>query len=141
MEEVRKAAAEANAGFVEALPKGYETEVGERGTQLSGGQKQRIAIARAVLKDAPLLILDEAYSAQDEESARLVHEALSRLMQKRTTLMVAHRPSSLAAAGRVVVLDQGRVVEQGRCDDLLRSGGALTSLAATDFDGPRTPVP
>ncbi|KAG6548945.1 hypothetical protein Mapa_009713 [Marchantia paleacea] len=119
--EVVQAAKAANAhSFISALPHGYKTEVGERGTQLSGGQKQRIAIARAVLKNATILLLDEATSALDAESERIVQEALDKLMRQRTTVIVAHRLSTVRNADTIAVVQGGEIVEQGRHTDLIR---------------------
>lgn len=133
-DEVRAAAVAANAmTFIEEFPEGLETTVGERGVRLSGGQKQRIAIARAVLKDPRILILDEATSALDAESEHLVQEALDRLMKGRTTLVIAHRLSTVRSADRVVVLDQGRVVEMGRHDELMAAGGLYRRLVERQF--------
>jgi ATP-binding cassette subfamily B protein len=133
-EQVRRAAALASAdGFIAALPEGYGTVIGERGVTLSGGQRQRIAIARAVLKDAPILLLDEATSALDAESERAVQTALDRLMQRRTTLVIAHRLATIRAADRILVLDQGRLVEEGRHHDLIARGGLYARLAALQF--------
>ena len=127
--EVEAAARAANAhDFIAALPEGYATEVGERGVRLSGGQKQRVAIARALLKDPPLLILDEATSALDAESEALVREALERLMARRTSLVIAHRLSTVKNAHCVVVLDGGRVVESGAHDELMSSDGLYRRL-------------
>jgi subfamily B ATP-binding cassette protein MsbA len=124
--EVRAATVAAFADtFIEQLPKRYETEIGERGLRLSGGQKQRIAIARAFLKDAPIIILDEPTSALDAESEELVKQALSRLLKGRTALIIAHRLSTIEHADIVVVLDDGRIVEQGRHQDLLRYPNGL----------------
>jgi ATP-binding cassette subfamily B protein len=120
-EEIMEAAEMANASnFIEAFPDGFETEVGERGVQLSGGQRQRVAIARAVLKDPRVLILDEATSALDAESEFLVKQALERLMANRTTLIIAHRLSTVKDADRVLVLDTGRIVETGTHEELMR---------------------
>lgn len=127
--EVEAAAQAANASaFIERFPEGYETSVGERGIQLSGGQKQRVAIARALLKDPAVLILDEATSALDAESEHLVREALDRLMEGRTTLIIAHRLSTVRAADRVLVIDQGRVVEAGKHDALMAQDGPYRRL-------------
>jgi len=124
--EVEAAAKAANAdGFIRAFPEGYATMVGERGVRLSGGQKQRIAIARAFLKDAPVLILDEPTSALDAESEDLVKEALHRLLEGRTALIIAHRLSTIEHADLVVVLDGGQIVEQGCHEDLLKDQGGL----------------
>jgi len=129
--ELRAAARAANAEeFIARLPQGYETVVGERGIRLSGGQRQRIAIARALLRDAPILILDEALSAVDAESEAVIQEALDRLMEGRTTLIFAHRLSSVIGADRILVLDDGRVVESGRHADLMGRGGAYHRLMA-----------
>jgi ATP-binding cassette subfamily B protein len=134
LEQVRAAAEAANAlGFVEAFPEGFDTLVGERGIQLSGGQKQRIAIARALLKDPAILVLDEATSALDTESEHLVQEALERLMQGRTTLIIAHRLSTVQGANRVVVLDGGRVQEQGTHGDLMAAKGLYHRLVERQF--------
>ncbi len=134
MEEVIAAAKLANAHtFVTAFPEGYETLVGERGVQLSGGQKQRVAIARALLKDPKLLILDEATSALDAESEHLVREALDRLMQGRTTLVIAHRLSTVKDADRVVVLDAGRVAQVGSHDALVSQEGIYRRLVERQF--------
>ena len=128
-ERVRAALAAANAlDFVDALPKGLDTPVGEAGGRLSGGQRQRLAIARALLKDPPILILDEATSALDTESERAVQAALERLMSGRTTLVIAHRLSTVRRADQIVVLDRGRLVERGRHAELLALGGVYRRL-------------
>ncbi len=135
-EEVMEAARIANAEeFITGLPDGYQTRIGERGVRLSGGQKQRIAIARAILKNPPLLILDEATSALDAESERLVQEALDRLVQNRTSFVIAHRLSSIIRADKILVLDGGRVVEQGTHAELLARGGVYTRLYETSPHG------
>jgi ATP-binding cassette subfamily B protein len=134
LEEVRRAGGLAAADyFIERLPQGYMTQIGERGVTLSGGQRQRIAIARAILKDAPILLLDEATSALDAESERAVQEALDRLMRGRTTIAIAHRLATIRAAERILVLDQGRIVEEGTHDALLARGGLYARLAALQF--------
>jgi ATP-binding cassette subfamily C protein CydCD len=130
-EALIEAARQANAHeFIARLPDGYETIIGERGVQLSGGQRQRLAIARAILKDAPMLILDEATSHLDSENERLVHQALRRLMVGRTTLMIAHRLSTVREADKLVVLDDGAVVEQGGHEELVQKGGVYARLVA-----------
>jgi ATP-binding cassette subfamily B protein len=132
--EVEEAARLAAAdGFIRSLPQGYDTVVGERGVTLSGGQRQRLAIARAVLKDAPILLLDEATSALDSESERAVQDALDRLMLGRTTLVVAHRLATILSADRILVLDEGRVVEEGSHAELKARGGLYARLAALQF--------
>jgi subfamily B ATP-binding cassette protein MsbA len=119
--------------FIRELPQGYDTEVGEHGIKLSGGQRQRIAIARAMLKNAPILLLDEATSALDTESERQVQAALRHLMQGRTTLVIAHRLSTVIDADLIYVVDRGRIVERGNHDELLRKGGAYARLYALQF--------
>ncbi|MBI3088326.1 MAG: ABC transporter ATP-binding protein [Candidatus Omnitrophica bacterium] len=124
--EIRQAARAAFAdSFIERLPEGYETEVGERGVKLSGGQKQRLAIARAFLRDAPIVILDEPTSALDAESEELIKRALQELLKHRTALIIAHRLSTIEHADRVVVIDDGRLIEQGRHEELLKSPASL----------------
>jgi ABC-type multidrug transport system fused ATPase/permease subunit len=127
--QIRAAAEAANAReFIDGLDEGYDTLIGERGVRLSGGQKQRLAIARALLKDAPVLILDEATSAVDTHTELLIQEALRRLMRQRTTLVIAHRLSTVRHADCIIVLDQGRIVERGRHEDLLAAGGAYHKM-------------
>ena len=131
---IRAAAEAANAWeFIERLPARLDTPVGENGALLSGGQRQRLAIARAILRDAPILILDEATAALDMESERLVQDALNRLMPERTTLVIAHRLSTIEHADQVLVLDHGRLVEQGTHVQLLASGGLYSHLHRMQF--------
>jgi subfamily B ATP-binding cassette protein MsbA len=128
-DEVVRAAQMANAdGFIRQLPHGYETSIGDFGGKLSGGERQRIAIARAILKDPPILILDEATSQLDSESERLVQEALDRIMHGRTVFLIAHRLSTLRKAHRIVVLDQGQIVQMGRHEQLIESAGLYRRL-------------
>lgn len=134
MERVRRAAVAACAdGFISALPEGYATRIGERGVKLSGGQKQRVTIARALFKNAPLLILDEATSALDSESERMVQRALDNLMENRTSLIIAHRLSTILGADRIVVMDGGRIVDMGRHEELLGRCALYTRLYAMQF--------
>ncbi len=129
-----EAARAANAAdFLERLPDGLDTYLGENGARLSGGQQQRLAIARALLRDTPILLLDEATSALDAESERLVQDALDRLMQDRTTLVIAHRLATIRAADRILVMEDGRIVEQGTHDTLSRAGGLYARLATLQF--------
>jgi ATP-binding cassette subfamily B protein len=141
--EVRAAAEVASAvEFIEAMPRGFATHVGERGIRLSGGQRQRLAIARAVLRDAPILLLDEATSALDAESEFAVRRALSVLSRSRTTLVIAHRLATVRRADRIVVLDAGRIVATGSHDALLRQNGLYARLAELQFtDGPVSASP
>src|SRR6185295_15564659 len=128
---VREAARLAFASeFIDALPNGYATLVGERGVKLSGGQRQRIAIARAILKDAPIVVLDEATSSLDSESELLIQDALWALMANRTAIVIAHRLSTVRRMDRLVILDRGRVAEQGSHEGLLASGGIYATLWA-----------
>jgi subfamily B ATP-binding cassette protein MsbA len=132
--EVQAAAAAANAhDFISVLPQGYDTIVGDRGSRLSGGQRQRVAIARAILKDPPILLLDEATSSLDNESERLVQDALDRLKVGRTTIVVAHRLSTIRAADRIAVLDDGWLVELGTQDELLARDGIYARLHRLQF--------
>jgi ATP-binding cassette, subfamily B, bacterial len=139
--EVENAAIQAAAdGFIRALPLGYGTLIGERGVTLSGGQRQRLAIARAILKDAPVLLLDEATSALDSESERAVQEALELLMQGRTTLVVAHRLATILSSDRILVMDGGRIVEEGTHAELVRKKGLYAKLARLQFGDEGVPV-
>jgi ATP-binding cassette subfamily B protein len=134
-EAVRAAAVAAQAEeFIGRLDQGYDTLVGERGVTLSGGQRQRIAIARAILKNAPILLLDEATSALDAESETLVQKALENLMQERTTLVIAHRLATVLKADRILVMEHGRIVEEGTHESLIRQGGLYAKLARLQFD-------
>ena len=127
--EIERAAKLANAHeFIKSLPDGYDTLVGERGIKLSGGQRQRIAIARAILKDAPILVLDEATSALDSESEALIQDALVKLMKGRTSIVVAHRLSTIASLDRIIVLENGKIVEQGSHAELLKKQGEYNKL-------------
>ncbi|WP_311031530.1 ABC transporter transmembrane domain-containing protein [Mesorhizobium koreense] len=133
--EIERAAKDALADeFIRRMEKGYDTMAGERGVTLSGGQRQRIAIARAILRNAPILLLDEATSALDAESETLVQTALERLMQGRTTLVIAHRLATVLKADRILVMDQGRIVEEGTHQSLVRKGGIYARLARLQFD-------
>jgi len=135
MQEIEAAAEQAAAlDFLRALPKGLDTDLGERGVTLSGGQRQRLAIARAILKDAPILLLDEATSALDAENEVLVQEALGHVMRGRTTLVIAHRLATVLAADRILVMDGGRIVEQGRHTDLVTHDGLYARLARLQFN-------
>ena len=127
--EIIRAAKLANAHeFIKDLPDGYDTLVGERGIKLSGGQRQRVAIARAILKNAPILVLDEATSALDSESEALIQDALVKLMKGRTSIVVAHRLSTIASLDRIIVLDDGKIKEQGTHQQLLKKHGAYYHL-------------
>ena len=136
------AARAANAhDFISALPQGYETRIGERGATLSGGQRQRVAIARALLRNAPILILDEALSSVDAENEAVIQQALDRLMQGRTTLILAHRLSSVIGADRILVLDHGRVVESGAHAELIARPGVYRQLMAPQLGSAAPPRP
>jgi ATP-binding cassette subfamily B protein len=136
-DEALWAAAEAAnaAEFLRKLPDGLDTFMGEGGARLSGGQRQRVAIARAILRDAPVLLLDEATSALDAQSERLVQQALERLMTDRTTIVIAHRLATVRSADRIIVMEDGRIVEQGDHDSLTAQGGLYARLARLQFDG------
>jgi ATP-binding cassette subfamily B protein len=131
--DVLDAVRAANASFLDDLPLGLDTFLGEKGVRLSGGQRQRIAIARAILRDPPVLLLDEATSALDAESERAVQDALARLAVGRTTLVVAHRLATIRSADRIIVLEEGRVVETGTHAQLVEAGGLYSRLAALQF--------
>ncbi len=138
-DEVRAAAQAAQADeFLDSLPDGFQSYLGERGVRLSGGQRQRIAIARAILRDPEILMLDEATSSLDAQSERLVQTALERLMQNRTTLVIAHRLATVLKADRIVVMDGGRVSAVGTHEELTRQGGLYAKLAELQFS---TPLP
>nr|WP_318021025.1 ATP-binding cassette domain-containing protein [Rossellomorea vietnamensis] len=134
-EEVMLAAKQANADeFITRLPQGYHSEIGQRGVRLSGGQKQRLSIARVFLKNPPILILDEATSALDNESESIVKESLELLARGRTTLVIAHRLSTIRNAGRIVVLSDGRIVEEGTHEALLEHNGHYSRLYSKQFE-------
>jgi ATP-binding cassette subfamily B protein len=134
--DVERAADLAHATeFIRRLPGGFDAQLGERGVTLSGGQRQRIAIARAILRDAPLLLLDEATSSLDAESETLVQTALEELMRQRTTLVIAHRLATVLSCDRIMVLDQGRIVEHGTHTSLVAANGLYARLARLQFEG------
>jgi len=139
-EEVERAAEAAHAhGFIQQLPLGYDTMVGERGTELSGGQRQRLAIARAILRNPPILVFDEATSSLDTEAERLVQQAIERLLEGRTVFVIAHRLSTVQRADQILVLENGRIVERGTHQDLLAAEGLyhrLYELQFSDDDRP-----
>ena len=142
MDQIKAAARAAGAhNFIEALPDGYETEIGEEGVGLSGGQRQRLSIARAFLKDAPVLILDEPTSALDTETEALLLESIERLMKGRTTIIIAHRLSTIRNADQVIVLKDGTVVEAGTHAELLRRNGSFKRLYNSQFGAPSNPSP
>ncbi|HEY4707770.1 MAG TPA: ATP-binding cassette domain-containing protein, partial [Thermodesulfobacteriota bacterium] len=135
-EEITAAAKAANAhDFIMRLPKGYDTVIGERGGTLSAGEKQRISIARAIVKDPPILILDEATSSLDAESEFAVQQALERVMEGRTTLVIAHRLSTVVGADRILVLKDGQIIESGSHNELLKTGGYYASLVECQSRG------
>ncbi|MBC8550052.1 MAG: ATP-binding cassette domain-containing protein, partial [Candidatus Brocadiales bacterium] len=134
-EEIQDAARASNIhNFITNLPKGYDTVVGEQGVKLSGGQKQRVTIARAILKNAPILILDEATSSLDSESEKLVQEALDNLMKDKTTFVIAHRLSTIRHADRIIVLKKGSIIETGTHDELIDKDGEYKKQFRIQFD-------
>jgi len=136
LQEIESAAADAFAdSFIRELPHGYDTIVGEHGVKLSGGQRQRIAIARALIKDSPIILLDEATASLDSESERQVQEALAELCKGRTTIVIAHRLSTIMHSDRILVVENGQVVESGRHDELLRQGGRYASFYRLQLKG------
>jgi subfamily B ATP-binding cassette protein MsbA len=140
-EEIERAARAAHAHeFVSRLPRGYQTVVGERGVELSGGQRQRIAIARAILRDPPILVLDEATSALDTESERLVQSAIERLLEGRTVFVIAHRLSTVQRADRIIVMDGGQIIEEGDHAELLARGGMYRRLYELQFEDVPAPL-
>ena len=134
--DVQRAAELAHAAdFINALPQGYQTQVGERGVKLSGGQRQRIAIARAILKDAPILIMDEATSSLDSESEALIQDALLTLLAHRTAIVIAHRLSTVRRMDELIIMDRGAIIERGRHDALLAQNGTYAALWAHQSGG------
>ena len=134
-EEVLKAAKAARCEeFVSNLPEGYHSMIGENGCTLSGGERQRISIARAILKDAPVIILDEATASMDVENESMVQEALSELLRNKTVLVIAHRMRTIAGADKIVVLENGRVAEQGNPEELMKNGGIFSNMARLQME-------
>jgi ABC-type multidrug transport system fused ATPase/permease subunit len=134
MEEIVRAAELANASeFIDKMPDGYDTVVGERGVTLSGGQRQRIAIARALIRSLPILILDEPTTGLDAESEQLVFDALNRLMEGKTSMVIAHRLATIQRADKILVIENGAIVETGKHDELLAKGGLYAKLHAIQF--------